>query len=111
MVWDEPAVAFYLRSHGIPADPIVDLRQLPTDERAEPLYLVTSLYAARVPGEYGLDGWRDRHPGQLTELARVPVRALSGVRLLDDFDLETAARFRQDERTDYDLHLHVVSQR
>jgi len=111
LVWAEPAVAFYLRSHGVPADPIADIRELRADQRDQPLYLVASLYAQRIPGAYGLERWRHAHPGQLEEVARAPVRAVSDVRLLDDFPLEEAAGFQQTGRPDYDLRLYVVSQR
>ncbi|HUG36616.1 MAG TPA: glycosyltransferase family 39 protein [Candidatus Limnocylindrales bacterium] len=87
LVWSEPAVAFYLRAHGVPAYPIVDIREAEGWSANGPLFLLTSLYATRIPGELGLAGWGEAHPGALTEVARAPVRAVSDTRILDDFGL------------------------
>jgi len=111
LVWSEPGVAFYLRTQGVPAYPIVDVREAEGWGAEGPLYLVASLYATRIPGELGLQGWGQSHPGALQEDGRAPVRALSAVRVLDDFGLTggPAAGRLPEGFTGYDLRLYRMA--
>ena len=107
LVWSEPGVAFYLRTHGVPAYPIVDIREAEAWRGEGPVFLLTSLYATRIPGDLGLVRWSEAHPGALTEVARASVRAVSDVRILDDFGLsgEGAPGELPEEPSGYDLRL------
>lgn len=109
VVWGEPGVVFYLRDRFERVHHVDDLRRLGEyAAESEPLFLVTSIYANRIGGPFGRDEFMAANPGVLEELASFPVRAISDVRILDDF-APWAAMGSGAAGGMYDLRLYAVS--
>jgi 4-amino-4-deoxy-L-arabinose transferase-like glycosyltransferase len=109
LVWAEPAVVFYLRDRLPGVYAINDIREASRYAAlGRPIYLVTSLYAGRLQGALGLPGWSSANPGALSEVDVAPVRALSDVRLMDDFGPSGSSKLDRAGMDAYDLHLFRV---
>jgi len=110
LVWGEPGVVFYLRDDYDRVFHVDGVRRLSSfAEAGRPVYLVTGIYAMRTGGDFGLEGFRFANPGILQEVASVPVRDISDVRLLDEWSPGDAHRFLDREVDAYDLHLFRVA--